>query len=75
MSKCKTSYLNGWEARLPVTSPIEEMLIRLHSGGGITLKINILLQEPLGDLLLKVKKHWAGDLAIHTSPEHYKSSK
>lgn len=57
----------------PSGNPIEELLIRSGSGRGIALKINSLLQEQLCDPLLKVKKHWAGDLSIDISPEDWKS--
>ena len=54
-------------------SPTEVLLIRSSTGRSITLKINGLLQEQLCDPLLKVKKHWAGDLAMDISPEDWKS--
>lgn len=63
----------GGPLTCPTGSPIEEQLIRSSSGGGITLKMNGLLQEQLCDPLLKVKKHWAEDLAMDISPDDWKS--
>lgn len=63
----------GGPLTCPTGSPIEELLNKSNSGKGITLKIVSLLQEQLSDPLLKVKKHWAGDLAMDISPEDWKS--
>ena len=48
----------------PTGSPIEELLTKSPSNKGIAPKIYRLLQEQLGDPLLKVKKQWIGDMAM-----------